>query len=398
VHCCVGLMAPSWHRTWENAVQRRPRAAAVITLLARHPVPALLAMATLLGSLVQPLAAQGDALLFVSAGRRLVGSHGLDVFNNPSLQVGPTYLLLLGLIDKLARSLGVPVWVAVGGLQSLMLTGLCLTVVRVAGLPTVAYGGVGLPLVLGGPLAEVLLNGHPEEVGVGFLLVLAAYAAGRQRVLLPAILVALASTSKLWGVIGFALLVAGTSEKKVDLRRSAQRISMTTLLCAAAYLPFFATGTVRTFDFAWRSDPYSVLGTLTGYQGAFPFPARLAQVLAAGGIALVLVVQRRSPPQVLVGAVAMRLLADPLRQPYYWSNLVVLVLLAAWSSRARSLRFRAAISGAVPAAALLPYLVTASVEAWCDLVFLAVLLAGALLGTRRHKVVESEGRVEVRAG
>lgn len=384
--------ALSWQRAWEETSRRRPRATAAISLLVRHPVPALLVMASLLGSIVQPLAAHGDALMFVSAGRRLLGPHGLDVFSQPSLQVGPMYLLLLGCISHVASALDVSVWVVAGAVESLMLTGTCLAVVRAAGSPTVAFWGVGLPLVLGGPLAEVLLNGHPEEVGVGLLLVLAAYAAARQRVLLPALLVALAATSKLWGVIGFAVLITATGDRRVDLGRSVQRLSLAAVACAATYVPFLVFGTVRTFDFVWRCDPFSVLGTVTGYQGNFPFAARLAQVLAASAVALVLVAQHRSAPQIIMGAVAMRLLADPLRQTYYWTNLAVLVSLAAWSSRQRSLRFRVTVSVGVSAAALLPYLVTASVEAWCDAAFLTALLGGVLLRTCTRGTVGGAAR------
>lgn len=350
-----------------------------ISAVAERPTAAAMTLAALTGALVAPLAAGGDAHTFQLAEDQLLSSHGWDIFSNPYLQVGPTYLLLLGLLHLVAGFLHLPASVVAGAVQSLLVTWLALRCVRsawpvVAERPTAAWA-VGLALVTGGPLTEALLNGHPEELATGLLLVLAGQQALERRSFLP---VALAGTSKLWGLLGVVVLLVGAHWTVAGLRLFVARVGGLGLLVALAYVPFFLFGDVETFREVWLCDRYSPLGLLTGYVGPAPFAPRLGQMALSVAVGTAFVARRSRPELVVLGVVCVRLLTDPLRQSYYWAELLLLVLVVAWSSTSScGPRLRLAVAVAAPVVVVAPYLLPEVVTGWAHTLVTTALLAAA---------------------
>ncbi len=289
-------------------------------------------LAAVVGALVQPLAATGDAAWFGRAGDRLLSPDGLNVFDEPGLQVGPTYLVIAGVIRAAARLLGLPVWPVTGAVESVLLVAGVLLVLRWARAGVAARWAVAGSLVLAGPLSEGLLNGHPEELGAAVVLVLAGFSARRGSVVLAPLLVGLATTSKLWGVLGVVLFLVALPRGWQAWRALAIRAGVFSAVVAIAYVPFLTMGTVRTFDFVWQFGRYSTVALLTGFTGEVPFTLRLAQVVVAVGVGLLLVGRGAEPPVVVLGVVAARILTDPLQLTYYFATLMLLVVMAAWSA------------------------------------------------------------------
>ncbi len=384
---------------WSAAAAASPRAAAVLEWLGQRPGPVLLGLGALLGALVQPLAAGGDARWIGLAGDRLLSPDGIDVFDDPGLQVGPTYLLLVGALRAGARALGLSVWSVTGAVLSVLVVGGVLLALRWAGSGLVARWAVGLPLIVGGALSEALMSGHPEELGVGVLLVLAALAARRGSVVLAPLLVGLAASSKLWGVIGVALLLMALPAGRAGIRALATRAAVVTAVGAIAYVPFFVAGDVRTFGFVWAVDPYSAVGMLTGLSGVAPFSLRLVQVVLSVGLGLLLLRRGAEPAVVVLGMVATRLLTDPLALDYYFAALVLLVLLAAWSgTRVAGGTVRLVAVVLVPVEVLGAYAVPDPALGVLHLGLLAAVLVGCLRASRPRRADlpgQDPGRIDV---
>lgn len=379
--------ATTLRRSWASAQVQRPRTTQLLGALAARPKACVIVLAALTGAVVQPLVQSGDALYFLQAGQQLVGPHAGEVFADSSLQVGPAYLVLLGVLAGAAHALHLSAWVVIGAVQSALLVwALLVALPRRAG--TVAQLTVGVVVVAGGPLYEVLLNGHPEELGTGLLLLLALGESRRAAVVLPSTLVATASTTKLWGVLGFVCLLATASRGPADLRRVAQRLVLAGSLVATAYLPFFLWGTVRTFDFVWLTDRDSVLGAVTGFGGGFGLHLRALQLGSAALVGTVLLLRGAADSAVVVGAVSVRLALDPFHQVYYVTDLEVLVLLWAWCGGAGQ-RVRGATTVLVPVATVLPYVASPHAFAWGEACGLVVLMTLAARSRSKRPVCDS---------
>jgi hypothetical protein len=381
-----------------SAQHGRARALRLVEALQRHPAAILLFAAAATGALVAPLAPNSDAQTFLTASAQLRSAEWRDVFASSYLQVGPTYLAVLAALSATAQMLGLPVLALVGAVESLAVTALALAASK--GLTRASnVWAVGLPLVGGGLLTEALLNGHPEELATGLCLAIAMAAARKGAVWWPSVLVAFAATTKLWGVLGVVAVVAvHDSHRRHVLRRSAFRLLLLSALTAGVYGPFILWGKFATLQYVWHADASSPLGIVTGYHGAFPVPARIAQLVLPCVAGALLAVYRRPTGVLTVAIVAARLLLDPQRQNYYYSALLLLVVIAAWSTADpvwRRLRWPAVCS--VPVLTVLPYFLTSFLEGLLDLallglVFVAVLLCGREAGTpRRDRAIQRRG-------
>jgi hypothetical protein len=352
------LVTARLHREVTALRARRPRVMRVAAWATTHPTPILLAIAAVVGGVLQTWTQHGDAALFDGAASRLLGAHAFDVFASAPIQVGPLYLAALAALHEIAHLTRTPLWFVTGATQAAAVCGLATVALRTGMRRGVVADAarvlaVGLSLTAGGLVAEATLNGHLEEVATGLLLVIAGNLARRGNVITAGLIVAAAGDIKLWGLLGVAVLFTAP-------RRSALPAAAVALGAAALpYLPFFAFGHVHTFDYVWTVSGASTLGLLVGHGWVFDWHWRMLQSVAAVGAGVLLAVRGLRPVDVVAGLMTVRLLLDPQTQDYYATALVVVLIVAAWSSE---MTFRARVAWAMvaPASALLPYLTEGS--------------------------------------
>jgi hypothetical protein len=255
-----------------------------------------------------------DTVLFLDAARDLLTSDWSGVFADPTLQVGPLYLLTVAVLAALGDRLGLPSELVVAGVLSAVLAASAVPLARQVrrlaraepAPPRIA--AAGLAVVLAGPLCATAWSFHFEELATGVLLVTSALQAGRGRLAVAGVLIGLAASVKLWGLIGLGLLLLappGPRRAASLLRLTAAGVLSVTVL-VATYLPFWWAGEVSTGDKAWRIAPPAPLALMWDAPAVLvvtrvavdPYPQ--AYYLAPAGWAVVMGVwasSRREPPQ-----------------------------------------------------------------------------------------------------
>ncbi|WP_426592041.1 hypothetical protein ACPPVS_09570 [Cellulomonas sp. McL0617] len=314
-----------------------PRLAKVLRWTWARPMPVLIGIGLVVGVLGGLGRTDGDQVLFRAAGVGMLGPGFLDVFANSWLQIGPVYLLLLGVFTVIVRLLQLPdaaVGVAAAAAHGALVAWLTVSAARRAASATGAWARraewvVGLSIVVGGFLYTSQTADHPEELLVGLLVVHAAVSAGRSRLVQAALLLVLATGVKQWAPTTGGILLAGRR-----VRDSLVAITVLGVGIAVLYLPFKLWGDMNTFSLQWPFPDHTWLDRVPGMPGSSDWTQRVVQGLAAG-IAGVGVAWRRhgSVLVAVIASVAVRLLLDPLRLSYYWVALAAAMLVWLWSSR-----------------------------------------------------------------
>ncbi len=264
--------------------------------------------ATLAAALSARAASRGDeALNDLPYFAQAAGRFGLDVYADPSLQVGPLWLAAIRVAGP-----ALP-WLTVAGGSMLV----AVTLWRLAaGHPhrtLLAAGGTTLVLALGLP-SFAYASGHAAQLLVPLLWLNAYLDARRGRSGRAALLVGASAGLETWGLLGLPLLLA------LPLRAALRAAAGALAVAAALYLPFVLAGDFRMAEYRWRiadGTPVSLLAN-----GEFPWSLRLAQgVLAVTVGAAIVLASRRSVAGGVAAAgavVAVRLLLDPERHGWYW--------------------------------------------------------------------------------
>jgi hypothetical protein len=277
-----------------------------------------------------------DLPYFAHAARTLFSSRWADTFADPSLQVGPLQLVLVGICDR------------IGGLGFLAytleiaLTALIVFVVGrlLRGRPhRAAFQALaGLAAVALGMTAEAYSFGHPAQVAVPLMWVLAALDAREGRTLRSGALLGLSTGLELWGVLGAPVLLLAPV-----FRRALGGLAAQVAVISALYLPFVLGGSFRMFDYRWKVESWTLVRLLVPAGSDFPWGLRLLQgaVALIVGCAVALALRRteRALWAVPLGIVAVRVLLDPTLYSWYWLGLETLALVAA-VELAASLRTR----------------------------------------------------------
>src|SRR5665648_611306 len=175
---------------WSALGARRPALVRRLRWLRDHPAAVLLPWAGLMAGLLGADNPGGDAQWFRDAGLSMFGPDVFDVFSTPGLQMGPLYLLFVGMLAAAVRVVGLPVLLTVAAVQSMGIAWFALFTARrwaaqLDASPRRAQWGVVAPMVFGGLLAESIGNGHPEEVFLGLLFANAALWAQQGRLARP---------------------------------------------------------------------------------------------------------------------------------------------------------------------------------------------------------------------
>ena len=260
----------------------------------------------------------GDLAFFVHTSEKLF-SDWRGLFADPNVQVGPLQLLLFRIGD-LAGALALLVQMGAAAL-------LWVTAGRLLSNKRVRFG-VCLAAVALGLTYGAYQDGHPAQVVIPLLWVLAACDAREGRVVRAGTLVGLSAGLEVWGVLGAVVLVLAP-----HLRAAVRGLAVQVGVSTALFLPFLAAGEFRMFDYRWRVNGDTLLGLVVEPGSDFTWLMRLAQglvALAAGaGVAFPL---RRSLHAVWLApltVVAVRLVLDPVRYPWYWLAVQTLALLGA---------------------------------------------------------------------
>ena len=348
-----------WHREVQVLRAGDGRAAQVLRWLYSRPAVVLLPAAAVGPGFFGAAIPGGDAGWFRRAGLSMLGPEFFEVFSSAGLQIGPLYLLGVGVLSAVVEALGLPLLFTVAAAQSVALTAYTLAMTRrfatELGAPSSAAAwGVGAPVVFLGVLAESIGNGHPEEMLVGLLLAHALLAVRSRRPGTVGVLLGIATGLKLWGVLGAPVTLLGRKPRTV-LVAGALGVAITAL----CYLPFQLLGDVNTFDFSWGAGPapfgFRVPSAALGGWGFRVFQA--GTVLLLGGL-----VAWRWPGVgfgVVLTIVTTRIVLDPLLQMYYPIPFIVVALLWAWTSPRRpDIRWQVAVFPGTLVAMVGPYLLS----------------------------------------
>jgi hypothetical protein len=267
-----------------------------------------------------------DLPYFVHTARTLLSAHWADTFADPSVQVGPLFLLFVGLGDRLGGLDFLAYAIEVG------VAGLVVFVVgrAVRGRPhrVAAQTAAGLAAVALGLSADAYGYGHPAQVVVPLLWILAALDAREGRTARSGALLGLSAGLELWGVLGAPVLLLARGR-----RRALSALATQAAVVAAVYLPFVIAGNFRMFDYRWKVEGWTLVHFMLEPGSDFPWTLRLLQgaaVLAVGSaLALSLRRSERAVWVVPLGIVAVRVLLDPTDYSWYWLGAEAVALAAA---------------------------------------------------------------------
>jgi hypothetical protein len=269
----------------------------------------------------------GDLAFFVHTSQKPLW----DWFADPSVQVGPLQLAVFRLGDlahvlALVVQLGVAAlfWEASGRL--------------LAGRDPWVRFAVCMAAVVLGLTYGAYQDGHPAQVVVPLLWVLAACDAREGRTVRAGALVGLSAGFEVWGVLG--VVVFGLAPHgRAALRGVATEIGV----AAALFLPFIAAGEFWMLDYHWTVNGDTLLNLVVSTGTDFTWQMRMAQGLAAlaAGAAVAWRLRRSLHGAWLapLTVVAVRMALDPVRYPWYWLAVQTLVLLGAAELLARRFRF-----------------------------------------------------------
>jgi len=295
----------------------------------------VLALAAGIALLVEP-GDTGDLPFFVHTSEKLFSADWANVFANPDVQVGPLQLLLFRLGDvagilPLLVQVGVAalLWVVAGRL----LTGRDPRAQLMVGLAAVALG-----LTYG-----AYQDGHPAQVLVPLVWVLAGLEARKGRTLWAGALVGLSAGFELWGLLGAVVFVLAP-----HVRAALAGLATEAFVAAGLFLPFVIAGEFRMFEYRWSVNGDTLLSLVVDPGTRFTWAMRVLQGTLALGVGLGLAWPLRRTLHAVwlapLGTVAVRLALDPVRYPWYWLAVETLALLGAaeflTSAAAEPLRLR----------------------------------------------------------
>lgn len=280
----------------------------------------------------------GDAEFFRHAGETLVSGRWRHTYSDPAVQAGPLELAPFGLAPLGAVAVVLQVlgaWTVVATVARLL---------RGRGLPVHwVVLGVGLAaLLLDLPHAAVA-SGHPAQLFVPLLWLLAGLDVREGRLRRAAVLVALSAGLETWGVLGVAVFALAPR-----VRPAAAAACGTLAGAALLYLPFVLAGSFSMLDYRWTVNGGTLASLVLGPGAAFPWSLRVLQAaaaLSAGvGVALALRHTTHALAASLAALVAVRLALDPVSYSWYWVAFQTLVLAGiaelATSQRGRALAAR----------------------------------------------------------
>ena len=282
--------------------------------------------------LVVPPGDTGDLAFFMHSAERLFSGGWAQTYADPTLQVGPLQLVVLGALDTVAGLAGISSTRLIGAVFGAVVVALFWLIAR-----RLLDGRGGRWALTAAVLAPVALSytfdayrdGHPAQALVPLLWVLAGFevragrcVGGRRAHRRLGRLRSLGDPRR--GDRRPRSARAGMRRERSPPRRS----------CSVAMLaPFALAGDFGMFEYHWVVNGDTLLSLFVEPGTAFTWPLRMLQgataVLVGAGVAWSL---RRSAAALWAGPlalVAVRLALDPVRYPWYWLAVETLVLVGA---------------------------------------------------------------------
>jgi hypothetical protein len=195
----------------------------------------------------------------------------------------------------------------------------------------VVFAALGLP-------AGAYMDGHMAQAVVPLLWLLAGLKARDGHALAAGGLLGMSAGFELWGMLGVVVLLVAPRVREV-----LAGIAVQVAVVAALFAPFALVGELRMFDYHWVVNGSTLLSLVVEPGTDFTWWMRLVQGGASLAVGAALAWPlRRSLHAVWMGplaVVAVRLALDPVRYPWYWLALEVLVVVGA-VEMSTSARFR----------------------------------------------------------
>jgi hypothetical protein len=256
---------------------------------------------------------EGDANIFVWAGRTLLSGQWSHAFSHAVVQAGPLQLALFGSLGRSSDALALVLAPATALLV--------VAAVRAAGVTSpILYGGAGLLAVATGLTDVGYVAGHPADAVLPLIWILAAADARRGHSYRAGLLVGLCAGLETWGILGVAVLAFAPRR-----REAAIGAVVAGATAAALFLPFLLGGHFHMFSLQWQVRPPAPISLVVASGTAYGWPLRLAQgAFAVGAGVLVARLLRDSPHGIWaapLATVCARLLLDPLLLTYYFAAL-----------------------------------------------------------------------------
>jgi hypothetical protein len=255
----------------------------------------------------------GDAHIFIAAGRTLLSGQWSHAFSHSVVQAGPLQLALFGSLGRSSEALTLVLAPAVALLV--------VAAVRATGVTNpVLYGGAGLFAVATGLTRVGYVAGHPADAVLPLIWILAAADARRGHARRAGLLVGLCAGLETWGILGVAVLALAPRR-----REAAIGTVVAGATAAALFLPFLLGGHFAMFSLQWQVRPPAPISLFVAAGTPYGWPLRLAQGLFAVGAGVAVARLLRDSPHGVWAAplatVCARLLLDPLLLSYYLAAL-----------------------------------------------------------------------------
>ena len=270
----------------------------------------------------------GDVIFFAHAGEALWGSGWVDVYADRVLQSGPLQLVVLGALSHLADGIGVSLGSVLAYAVELgAMAAILLVLRRITERRALLLVASLAALVLG--LAQsAYLDGHPAQLFIPLLWVVAGLALRRGEGAWAGVLVGLSAGLELWGLLGVCVLAAAPA------RRAALRGVIGAAATAVGLFALFVlAGDFAMLELEWQVAAGTVVSLVVEPGSSYPWAVRVLQagVAIACGAAVARALRRRSSViwAAPLAAVLVRLLFDPVFYAAYLLAPLTLALVAA---------------------------------------------------------------------
>jgi hypothetical protein len=261
-----------------------------------------------------------DLLSFGERGAAILNGHLSQVYLGSWNQAGPAQLIGARLL-LLGSSTDRPLFGVELAVDFALLALLRLVCRRSRASAGVEFVLAGVAVVWLGPAG--LWSGHPVEVAIPVLWLVAARYAIRGRWLIVGLLLGLAALVAPWAMVAAPIAFVGRTG-------AIRAISLAIVVALSGYLPFLISGQFGMFSHTWPINSHTLVHLLAPGLTEFNWSLRLLQAgVAAGGcFAAVRWLRGRVDAQwaAPLVAVLLRILLDPVLLSYYWLPAGLLVI------------------------------------------------------------------------
>jgi hypothetical protein len=264
-----------------------------------------------------------DYSVFSVPGAEILHGHWGGVFRSPVIQAGP-FELIFWAIPFLIGVHGVTGWIVFGIVAgSLFAVALAALVHRLLrgispNWSTTLAIGTAAVAALTGVISTPTSAGHPSEIAVPILWLIAGVLARRGRAAAAAAVLASTAGWELWGLLAVPILLLAP---RIDVRTIWRSALGGIVVLAVLFLPFVLLGPFDMFSYSWTIRGNTLVHVLFPNLHTFPWPLRATQgILSVGAGSVVAILLRRRIDAIwmvpLVVCVV-RLFTDPVLAGYY---------------------------------------------------------------------------------